>query len=516
MIGWLLALLACSQQPTTKLPPHAHPCQAQGTDVVIISIDTTRADHLGFSGHKTANTPNIDALAARGLVFSNAIAPIPRTTPALASLMTGLAPHHHGSREVGEKMTAPDTLATMLTGAGWRALGISAMPVAGPEQNMDRGFDHFEVDFDAPAEKLTKRVLNRVGEVDPSCPLFVWAHFSDPHFPYAPPPAFKPAGDTERCDKIVAQATAGKLSRYRYFEDRDGRSSDILAQCKLLYDGEIAAVDHSVGVLLAGLVAMGRTDPIVIVTADHGENLGEWGLFFEHGPNAHDASTRVPLVLTGPSITPGSTDAVVSLEDITPTVLALTGVAAPKTLHFDGQSLLSPIPARRTVVKGESGSALHARLGGFLVAGRSDSLHCLHGKRFSLCDHPKKPRRLFDRSADPDLLRDVSASQPAKRKALAAAWAAWPAERTRQRFVRTQTHLLVATPRLEGGYQNALYDHQADKALSTDLSASLPEVMAELTPKLAAWHTELDQANVDVSQRNQDQEDALRTLGYIE
>ena len=108
----MLALLACSDPPSVG--PEAEPAQGCPTDqpdLVVISIDTTRADRLGFMDHPAAQTPNLDALAARGQVFTGAIAPVPRTTPAIASLMTGLAPHHHGAREVGEVMTAPSPLA---------------------------------------------------------------------------------------------------------------------------------------------------------------------------------------------------------------------------------------------------------------------------------------------------------------------------------------------------------------------------------------------------------------------
>ncbi len=511
-----LGALGCTEAPKIKTIPAPVECLRTGPDVVIISIDTTRADRLGFSGHANASTPRLDALAAKGMVFSNAIAPVPRTTPALASMMTGLAPHHHGAREVGEKMTAPHTLATMLRQKGWATVGISAMPVAGPDQNMDRGFDVFEVDYDAPATAIASAALAKIKDTPKACPLFLWTHFSDPHFPYAPPAAFKPEENTRGCDKIAAQAKAGKLARYRYFENRDGRSARVLDQCSALYDAEIAFTDHGIGRLLDGLSDLGRPNPLIIFTADHGENLGEWGLFFEHGPNAHDASTKVPLVLSGPMISPGQTDMVVSLEDIVPTVAALTGIDGQYTAGLDGESLLIPPESRRAMVVGESGSALHARMGGFLVAGRKDKLHCIHGERFSLCDHPKMPRRLFDRRADPDLQRDVSAAHPRQINRLARAWKGWPAERTRQRFVRTKDHVLVATPHIDGSYKTALYDHRSDPLLAHDISRDAPEVLRALQARLNRWHQELDKAGGPGDARTKTEEQALKSLGYIE
>jgi len=512
MILFLLSIMACSDPPKQSLQPEpAQGCPTDQPDVVIVSIDTTRADRLGFMNHPAAQTPHLDALAARGHVFTGAIAPVPRTTPAIASLMTGLAPHHHGAREVGEVMTASAPLARILQERGWQTVGISAMPVVGPDQNIDRGFDHFEVDFDAAADTLAARTLAATKGTDPDCPLFVWTHFADPHFPYAPP-AQHPRPVAPACEAVVERAIAGKLARYRYYENRDGRSDAILTECTALYDAEVTHSDRGVGALLDGLRAQGREDPIVVFTADHGENLGEWNLYFEHGPNAHDASLRVPLVLAGPGIAAGRTASVATLEDVLPTLLNQLNIPAPKEL--DGHDLFASL--RPDWVRAESGSALHARLGDYLVAGRKKRLHCIHGPRFSLCDHPKTPRRLYDRQRDPDLRRDVSKDHPEAMKTLAEAWKRWPVERTRQRVVRTDTHMLVATPQLSGGYALALYNHVTDPTLSQDISEQTPKVLARLKPVLEKWHAELDGASTEVSNKSKDEEQALRALGYIE
>ena len=311
---------------------------------------------------------------------------------------------------------------------------------------------------------------------------------------------------------MVDKAIAGKLARYRYYENRDGRSAKIVDECTALYDAEVTHADRGIGALLAGLHDQGRTDPIVVFTADHGENLGEWNLYFEHGPNAHDASLRVPLIVAGPGISLGRTTGVVTLEDVLPTLLNTLQIPSPVPL--DGHDLFSP--SRPDWVRAESGSALHARLGDYLVAGRKKRLHCIHGPRFSLCDHPDRPRRLFDRQRDPDLRRDIAKDHPEVLKTLADAWKQWPVERTRQRVVRTNTHMLVATPKLDGGYDLALYDHQNDSELSRDVSADAPEVLKTLEPIMTAWHTELDGASTAVVEKSKDEEQALRALGYIE
>jgi hypothetical protein len=436
-------------------------------------------------------------------------------------MMTGLSPHHHGSREVGDVIQAPQRLSTVLAEQGWRTVGISAMPVAGPKQKMDRGFDAFEVHYDAPAVDLARHALDRAKEVPEGCPLLLWTHFADPHFPYLPPESWADQPRAPKCRDLSERATNSKVARYKYFGNRDGIAEPLLDECSALYDAEIAYADHGVGTLLSGLAALGRTDPLVVFTADHGENMGEWGLYFEHGPNGHDASLRIPLVIAGPGVNVETVNHTATLEDVMPTVLALTGVKAPANMVFDGSNLFEPKTASRPWVQAESGSTLHARLSDYLVAGRKHRLHCIHGPRYSLCDSPKRKNRLFDRSRDPDLRRAIKASKMddslvAVRDQLRSAWDHWPVERTRQRLVRTPSHMLVATPTLDGTYSLGLFNHIEDPLLATNLIDKETTVVEELAPILDTWHAELNAANSPVAERSKEEEEALRQLGYIE
>ena len=538
MLIFLAFFLACSPDKSSTVQPQEpaeaprSPAQARecsgpkkSPDVVIVSIDTLRADRLGYAGHANARTPHLDALARSGAIFNQATTPVPRTTPALASLMTGLSPHHHGAREVGEVVLAPQRLSTLLAEHGWRTVGISAMPVAGPDQDMDRGFDFFEVHADARSEALTRVALEQSAAVPDNCPLFLWAHFADPHFPYLPPETWSDQPVASKCRKVVERATKGKMPRYKYYSNRDGRSEPILEDCSALYDAEIAYADHGVGQLLSGLASQGREQPIIVFTSDHGENLGEWGLFFEHGPNGHDASLRIPLVIAGPGVSPAIHSTPATLEDVAPTVLQLAGVHPPEDMSFDGSSLLNREEPAPEWIRAESGSALHARLSDYLVAGRKHRLHCIHGPQYSLCDSPKRKNLLFNRDKDPDLKRNIfpkTTESPENSKlatisqGLRDAWKPWPVERTRQRLIRTSSHMLIATPQLSGGYALALYDHTTDPKLLTNIIDQQPDVVAELAPILTSWQSELDEANTPISERTQEQEDALRALGYIE
>ncbi|MCA9489731.1 MAG: sulfatase-like hydrolase/transferase, partial [Myxococcales bacterium] len=183
----LIALAACSRPQTPE--------------VLIVTVDTLRADRLGYAGHAAARTPALDALAGEGRAFLQATTPFPRTTPALASMLTGLWPHHHGSREVGQPMTSGTTLASVLSAAGWRTVGLSATPVAGPEQGLAAGFDAFEVMADARASEVVDRALLAVA-AQPDRPLLMWVHAADPHFPYLPPDDGPLRPDAPRCRRL--------------------------------------------------------------------------------------------------------------------------------------------------------------------------------------------------------------------------------------------------------------------------------------------------------------------------
>ena len=491
----LLALLGC-----TCTPPPAQP-GPPGADIVWITVDTLRADRLGFAGHAAARTPHLDALAARGAVFTDATTPLPRTTPALASALTGLHPSHHGSVEVGDPIDDVTTVAEQLQAAGWATVGISAMSVAGPEQGLDRGFDHFAVHHDLAAPDLVQRALHAWPGDRPEGHRFLWVHMSDPHFPYLP--AGGPTGGP--CHEAGTAAAAGDLQRVDLFVNVDGRAAAMRDDCSALYDAEIHRVDTAIGDLLAAIGG----DPWVLFSADHGEHLGEEGLFYEHGPTVHDANARVPLVIAGPTAVPGERRGLAQLPDLAPTTLALAGVPTAG-LDLDGIDLSPAVtegsPAPRSVAGIVSGSALQLRLSTSLVAGRGDRW-CLHDQRFSLC-HRRQRVALYDRDADPALRRDVSRAFPRERERLVAAAAHWGPEQGRERAVLGHGHKLVGRPALSGGTTWSLYADGSDR----DIAADHPELVERLRAEgTALWGT-LGPADA-LSTAEQEQ---LRALGYLE
>lgn len=307
MIGVALWLLGSCGGPASS-PPRvpAHP------DVLLITLDTVRADRIGAYGHAAASTPNLDALAARGRRYTHAWSPVPFTIPAHASILTGLYPARHGIRANGDAVLGDDatTLAERLRDAGFRtAAAVAAFPTT-RVWGFDQGFDAFFDEVPAPrsfwhgerpAGAVVDDLVDWVGDLgDDPAPRFVWAHFFDAHHPYAPPEPWASAHPDP-------------------------------------YDGEIAAVDAQIGRLLE---AFGRPT-LVVVVADHGESLGEHGEL-GHGLYVYDGTQRVPFVVAGPGVAPEVVDRPASLVDVVPVVLTALGLPVPDGL--DGTA--DPAPDR--------------------------------------------------------------------------------------------------------------------------------------------------------------------------
>ena len=282
--------------------------------VVLVTIDTLRADRVGAYGSADARTPAMDALAARGARFTRAFATAPITLPSHASLLTGLYPPGHGSRHNGMRMRGePATLATILRGRGW-ATGafVSAFPLD-RRFGLERGFDRYgdrmrrgpdgRLLNERPGRETVDEALEWVGGIGDQ-PALLWVHLFEPHAPYEPDPARGP----------------------------DGRSLPALAR----YDDEVARADAEVGRLLVGLGSR-ESEALVIVAGDHGEAFGEHGEI-GHSVFLYDTTLRVPLIMAGPGIGAGKTsDTDVSLADVLPTVVDALGLPP---VDVDGASLL--------------------------------------------------------------------------------------------------------------------------------------------------------------------------------
>lgn len=520
----------------------------RGRDLILITVDTLRADAVGAYSSRSGSspTPVIDALAERGLVFTQATAPMPRTTPSLASLLSGRSPKHHGSREVGQAMVGdvpliadvlrrPDVF-TSESASPYLTVAVTGNRAAAAPQGLDRGFDIFRVvpgDKPAAAE-VTDMVLAALEEVlvsspeassgersssESSRPLFLWVHYVDPHFPYDPPGA--------EDDECIEAIRIYEEHAAFVFLDHDGVSSRALGDCARRYRQEASRADGEIGRLVDGLARLGRPveESLVVFTSDHGENLGEDDLFFEHGPSLHDAGLRVPLIVAGAGVEPRRDDGVTELQDVAPTVLTLLGVRPDATPPMDGRDLsqrwLGQGSGRTTgdaddhVAFAESNSSLHVRVWNAVVAGRIER-HCVHRDRWSLCGSGDalEAFQLFDHEADPLLEVDLTDRYPDVTEALRRQRQTWPPETARSRAVRGPRFKLVETPIPEGGYERRLYDLEADPAESRDVSADFPAVAERMGVQLDRFLSELPTPGQVV--RDDEDLEALRALGYVQ
>jgi len=276
-------------------------------DVLIVTLDTARADRFSFAGPSPVTTAATDAVAAEGAAFLTAVAPAPITLVSHASLFTGQDPFVHGVRNNGDFALAPEaaTLAEAFSANGWATAAFVGASVLDRRYGLDQGFLTYDdamtgtdaTGLAAYARRPGNEVVDAALEwlrAAPAGPTFVWVHLYDPHAPYEPP----------------------EPERSRYPDSP--------------YDGAIAFTDRMVGRLLAGYRELERYDnALVVIVADHGESLGEHQER-AHGVFVYDATVRIPLVMRGPGVTPGlRIPNPVSLIDLMPTVLGLTGIQSP-------------------------------------------------------------------------------------------------------------------------------------------------------------------------------------------
>ena len=498
--------MACT--PSRPLPAHGSP------DIILVTIDTLRADRLGYVGHPAARTPHLDALAQTGRVYTQATTPLTRTTPALASLLTGRDPRGHGSWEVGAEIdrTVP-LLSERLHDAGWATIAVSGSPVASPKQGLGRGFETFRVLDDPPASEAVALALDLVAEVESRRPVFLWVHMTDPHFPYRVRPGDPAAGQTRLCDALGRRFSNRPRQRWRIFANQDGASAAALEQCQRAYDTEVTAADAAIGQLLAGLDS--RASGLVVMTSDHGENQGEGGLWYEHGPDAHDATLRIPLIIRSPELAQSADNDPARIQDITPTILSQVGLPPLDGVAM-GTDLLSN--QRPEAAIGLSASALHAGLTNYLRSGRAHKRHCLNGppedgQAISLCSDGA-----FDRTLDPTLQTPASPTE-ATTRSLTEAAEKWPPEQARQWVARTPTWKLIADPSLTGQFDLRLVPVGDEDA--PDQSSAHPEVRASLEATLrhnsaGAGVPSPGSTTTSTDGLSPEDDAALKTLGYIE
>lgn len=332
--------------PPAKAPTHEAPDPA-ARHVLIITIDTLRADALGCMGHPDRQTPNIDRLAGEGILFLDNSTTATTTLPAHASLFTGLYPNRHGAAH--NNYTLPPgvpTLAELLAEWGIPSAGfVGALPLR-RRFGLARGFAVWDEPPPPKERGLDERSAAAVTDAAlawlstaPEGRWMAFVHYWDPHAPYTPPPPFDAL--TPREDPTITGSFID-IDRLRLARGRGEDIGAALRSMQALYWGEVAYVDQELGRLVAGLRALNLfDDTLIVITADHGESMGEHEELFDHGYTVYQESAHTPLIVRQPGARGGGAkvQAPVSLVDIAPTVLDRLGVEIPAEMQ--GRSLAS-------------------------------------------------------------------------------------------------------------------------------------------------------------------------------
>jgi len=396
-------------------------------NVLLISIDSLRPDHLGAYGYERATSPNIDSLAAEGTLFEAAISTTTWTLPAHASMLTSLYPEVHGASQDGTRLSESAVLVSeRLREDGYYTGAVVSAPYLHRDFGFDQGWDVYDDEptiFERRTENANPshwgvtsptvhaRAVDLIERAD-GAPFFLFVHYWDVHYDYAPPPPYDTMFDPAYAGDVTSLNFEFNEAIHRRMNPRD------LQQVVALYDGEIAHTDAYVGKLFAELKARGLwTNTMVVLTADHGDE------FFEHGQKGHRKNLfaptlDVPIIIKLPGTsTPIPRVAIpVSLVDIVPTILEAAALPALEWSH--GTSLLGLMDGSSTD-------------GGFRFAALFDRLRVVVGgdlKLISRWDLPAERGRqlsLYDLRRDPGERENLEAVREIARERLWAAQNQW-------------------------------------------------------------------------------------------
>lgn len=367
--------MACARTP----PPAERPSVA--TNVLVITIDTLRADRVGVYGASNVETPNIDRLAHEGAWAPQTDVPVPLTRPSHISLLTGRYPAEHGIRDNLSPPLKEDVplLEELFQQRGFATAAFVSSSVLDRQSGLGRGFDVYSDHFEGGADQRTGDAVTSeaIGWLrnPPKPKFFAWVHLYDPHAPYTPPEPY--------------------LSRY----------------ANRPYDGEVAFCDEQVGRLVGALRGAGTLDTtLVVVTSDHGEALGEHGEDV-HGYFVYESTLRVPLVLRGPGISPGTRiETLARTVDLFSTILDLTGLGAALQ-RSSGRSLAPAFHGARLTDE----PAFAESLVPLLHYGWSD-LRAVRDGRWKYILAPRS--ELYDLESDPGEQHNVAVEQQTRAAAM--------------------------------------------------------------------------------------------------
>ncbi len=412
-------VVACSQR------------DSPGLNVVLITVDTLRPDHLSAYGYARGTSAPLDWLAEEGVVFTNVYSTSSWTPPSVASLLTSLPPDRHGIRsgdapdflEGGHEVEGQEvlrgsvvTLAEAVAAHGYTTVGFSTNPHVSARLGFAQGFDHFE-SLRAPASSDTSAgavyadaaavasaVTRRTREAIAAGKAFIWIHYLDPHFPYRKrSPWLEEYAESDARDGPLPAA----ITHPRWFHES---TADPAARRRLFeawYDGEIRFACKEIGALLEELVD--REQTLIVLTSDHGESIFEHGVL-GHGQTLFEAELRIPLMLRFPEAwnATGTRSERVSIMDIAPTILSALAIPIPESMS--GQSLM---PLVREDARFES-RALYSEL----RRGRLDVHAVIEDGWKLIVDRGRRFQALYHLDEDPGESRNLIHVRPGRARRL--------------------------------------------------------------------------------------------------
>ena len=409
-------------------------------NVLLIAIDTLRADHLGCYGYPRDTSPNMDELASRSVVFDRAIAPGIPTHPSFVTLNTGQYPITHGVVAHGGVRGVPRTspwLPSLMQKNGHTTCAVDNLGewrfgfAAGYEFYIDPTRRR-ALSINCDNREINRRAIPWLRQHADE-PFFMFVHYWDPHTPYLPPRAYRtlfykgdPSDPENRSLEKLAAHPLGRAWKETWFNKLGGAITDA-EYIKALYDGEIRYCDEGVAELIETLAALGIADnTLVIVISDHGEMMYRHGVFFDHH-GLYDGDLHVPLIMHYPGVEPRRIPHLAAHVDLAPTILDLCGLDIPETM--EGSSLAplvrgeSSEPVRDCVVSEECTWqmkwSIRTLTHKFILAREEDFYHT-------------PMRELYDLRTDPDELHNCAEEDPETAHALESQLEAWIAEKMRK------------------------------------------------------------------------------------
>lgn len=391
----VFALQIASSTPATpkrEAKPQVARQSPRKPNVILITIDTLRADHVGCYGAQNVKTPTLDALAHDGVVFERAISQVPLTWPSHAVILTGTYPFQNGVQDfTGQPLGSQfRSVAQAFQKAGYSTGAVVSAFVLDRSWGLARGFDYYDDAFSAKTfeQKDAGLVDRRAGESvahaiswlkkTPRRPFFLWLHLYDPHSPYDPPEPYR--------------------TEYKDYP----------------YDGEIAYADHELAGLMTWLKQNRLYDSsLVVMLSDHGESLGEHGED-EHGFFVYNSTVHVPLIVKPPAgsgIPAGRKSEPVETSEVAPTLLQLAGLKDAIQSQFQSPPLLEAKAGSTLGVNTTRSSPAYSETFYPFSSFGWSPLHALESQRFHFIDAPKP--ELYDLADDPGEMKNIAAEQPA-------------------------------------------------------------------------------------------------------